>query len=273
MSTGQAGGCADGGVCTCGGATPPAAAVNGIALHAPGERLEPEELRERAWAELLRQEAVRTGWLPWQGVLQAPRPGAEEESAICQMLDEALPLQRASDEECARYYAANSRRYVQGRKVHARHILFAVTAGVDVRALARRAEQALLELTAPGASAELFAQLASTLSNCPSGAAGGDLGWLAPDECASELADVLFDDQVAGLHPRLVQSRYGFHVVDVVAREPGRAIPFEQVRERIAGELAQRSRAAALHQYIRVLAGRARVEGVELEAAASPLLQ
>ena len=38
-------------------------------------------------------------------------------------------------------------------------------------------------------------------------------------------------------------------------------------------ELAQRSRATALHQYIRVLAGRALVEGVELERPKHALVQ
>jgi peptidyl-prolyl cis-trans isomerase C len=76
-----------------------------------------------------------------------------------------------------------------------------------------------------------------------------------------------------GLHPRLVHSRFGFHIVDVLGRKKGRAIPFEEVAERIAGELAQRSRATGLHQYIRVLAGRARIEGIDLEPAASPLVQ
>ena len=32
--------------------------INDIALLAPGERLDPDSLRERAWGELLRQEAV-----------------------------------------------------------------------------------------------------------------------------------------------------------------------------------------------------------------------
>ena len=65
----------------------------------------------------------------------------------------------------------------------------------------------------------------------------------------------------------------GFHVVDVQEREAGTPIEYAQVSERIAMELAQRSRATALHQYIRLLAGRAVVEGVELEAAETPLVQ
>jgi peptidyl-prolyl cis-trans isomerase C len=50
-------------------------------------------------------------------------------------------------------------------------------------------------------------------------------------------------------------------------------VDYAQVRDGIAMELAQRSRATALHQYIRLLAGRAAIEGVELEAAETPLVQ
>jgi peptidyl-prolyl cis-trans isomerase C len=59
----------------------------------------------------------------------------------------------------------------------------------------------------------------------------------------------------------------------VLGRKQGRALAYEQVRERIALELAQRSRATALHQYVRVLAGQALVEGLDLEGATSPLVQ
>ena len=251
--------------------------INGIALLAPGERLDPDTLRERAWGELLRQEAVRQGLLSAVDATVAPTLDEHEEAVIHPLLDEQVPLRQPTVEECERYYAAHTQRFVQGRQAHVRHILFAVTEGVDVHALAVRAETALLELTRRETPPERFADLARELSNCPSGARGGDLGWLTPEDCAEELAGELFDENEPlrgmGLHPRLVHSRFGFHIVDVLGRKKGRAIPFEEVRERIAGELAQRSRATGLHQYIRVLAGQARIEGIDLEAAASPLVQ
>lgn len=267
-----------GGSCTCGGGggtqAREVATVDGVALHEPGEQLAAEDLRERAWSELLRQEAVRQGRLPAHTGREAPGISAGDEAQIHAMLDAALPLQQPSEAECERYYAAHLPRYTEGRAARVRHILFAVTGGVDVNALGKRAEQALLELTRSDAPPSRFAELARELSNCPSGAEGGDLGWLRPEECAPELGACFFDPQGAtGLQPRLVHSRYGFHVVDVQERVAGTTVPYAQVRDRIARELAQRSRATALHQYIRVLAGRAKVMGVELEAAQTPLVQ
>jgi peptidyl-prolyl cis-trans isomerase C len=268
-----------GGACTCGGdssggGSQGVAAINGIALHEPGEQVAAEELRERAWSELLRQEAVREGRLPRHVTLDSPGISPGDQAVIQAMLDEAVPLRRPAEDECECYYAAHRQRYARGRAAHVRHILFAVTPGVDVNALARRAEQALLELAHREVAPARFAELAQELSNCPSSVHGGDLGWIAPAECAPEFAGALFDEgEALGLRTRLVHSRFGFHVVDVLARRPGEPVPYADVRERIATELAQCSRATALHQYIRLLAGRALVEGVDLEAASSPLLQ
>jgi peptidyl-prolyl cis-trans isomerase C len=59
----------------------------------------------------------------------------------------------------------------------------------------------------------------------------------------------------------------------VLGRKQGRQLLFDEVRERIAVQLAQQSRAKALHQYIQLLAGQALIEGVSLEGAESPLVQ
>jgi peptidyl-prolyl cis-trans isomerase C len=276
-ATTTGGGCGSGS-CQCGGHAQQAVpAINGVTLHAPGDRLDPESLSERAWGELLRQEAVRRGLLPRLPVLCAPPLTEQDQQTIQSMLDEAVPRPAPGEEESRRYYDSNKQRFVEGRKIHLRHILFAVTDGLDVDALAVRAEQALLELTRRDAPPGRFAELARELSNCPSGAEGGDLGWIGPQDCAEELANELFfqknPSQGMGVHPRLVHSRYGLHIVEVLGRQQGLQLSYEQVRGRIAIELAQRSRATALHQYIRVLAGDALVEGIDLEGASSPLVQ
>lgn len=277
-----------GGACTCGGTpaaaganTQPAAAapaaINGIALQQPGQQLDESQMRERAWAELLRQEAVRQGLLPRHAGLDAPILSAADRQVIETMLDGAIQVPQPSLEECRRYYDARTENYIEGRSVHLRHILFAVTSGVNVHALAVRAEQALLELSRQGVDPGRFAELARELSNCPSGAQGGDLGWIGPQDCADELANELFHQKNPlrgiGLRPRLVHTRYGFHIVEVLGRKQGRQLAFEQVRDRIAVQLAQQARAKALHQYMQLLAGNAVVEGVCLEASDSPLVQ
>jgi peptidyl-prolyl cis-trans isomerase C len=66
---------------------------------------------------------------------------------------------------------------------------------------------------------------------------------------------------------------FGFHIIDVLERRDGRALAFDDVRERVAAQLAMQSRAKALHQHMSLLAGQALVEGVALDSADSPLVQ
>ena len=72
---------------------------------------------------------------------------------------------------------------------------------------------------------------------------------------------------------RLAHSRFGLHVVQVCGRKPAQPQPFESVRASIALLLRQQAWVNALRQYLQLLAGAAEVEGVDLDAADSPLVQ
>ena len=256
-------------------------AINGIALLAPGEQIYAQDLRERAYAELLRQEAVRLGLLSnpflWQVGLMAPVLQAQAQEVIDRMLESEVTCPQPSPEESQRYYDAHQAQFTVGQARRVRHILFAVTPGVNVQALAQRAEKALLELKSAAASPERFAELAGELSNCPTGAQSGDLGWLKPEDCAPEFAKEIFFKQESshskGLRPRLVHTRFGFHIVDVLDINPGHIPAFAQLTAQIASRLQWQSRATALRQYMRHLVGLAQVQGIELDGDASPLVQ
>ena len=114
---------------------------------------------------------------------------------------------------------------------------------------------------------------ASTMSNCPSGAEGGDLGWLLTADCAPEFAKEIFGHAEVGVLPRLVHSRFGLHVVEILAREPGVPQTYEMVRGAVSQSLKQQAYVTALRQYMQVLAGEAHIVGVDIEAADTPLVQ
>jgi peptidyl-prolyl cis-trans isomerase C len=83
----------------------------------------------------------------------------------------------------------------------------------------------------------------------------------------------LFKLGPTGILNELVKTRYGFHIVAVDQRIPGRRLPFEMARDRIARRLSSSVEEKALRQYISLLAGQAEIDGVDLEASASPLVQ
>lgn len=260
--------------------SPQPASVNGVALHLPGEVPDAETLRQRACSELLRQAAQDAGLL---GVEDHASPdgvlSADASDAIEQLLERELTRAEPDEAACRRHYAAHEATYRQGDRVLLRHILFAVTQGVDVRRLRERAEQVLLEVrcaddaSAQASGGDLFGRRAAELSNCPSAEQGGQLGWVTTRDLAPELARELFSGQEVGVLPRLVHSRFGLHVVEVLRREVGTVAPFESVRAAVRQSLLQQSWATALRQYLQVLAGEAQVVGVQLDAADTPLLQ
>ena len=255
--------------------TPAPASVDGVPLHRAGEVLDDDALRQRACTELLRQAAMRAGLLAADDVPGLDGSTSEAASAAIEaLLDAQLQIPEPSEEACRRHFDAQPSRWRRGDRARVRHLLFAVTPGVDVRRLRDRAEAALLELRCHrDGEADRFPALAAELSNCPSGAQGGDLGWLTHEDCATEFAREIFAGPEIGVLPRLVHSRFGLHVVEVLARERADTPRFEAVRGAVALALRQQSFVSALRQYLQLLAGAARVEGVTLDQADTPLVQ
>lgn len=215
--------------------------------------------------ELLRQRAGELGFIA-EG---ASEPDTER--AIERTLAEEVDVPEPTDEECRRWYGANQQRFRSGELVHARHILFQITPGSPVPAVRSVAESMLQELKA---QPELFEARAKEHSNCPSGAQGGMLGQLQRGETVPEFEKAIFADSVTiGVLPNLVTTRHGFHIIAVGRRIEGKQLPFELVLDDVKAELRRRSEARALSQYVRVLAGDADIEGVDLDAATSPLVQ
>lgn len=247
-------------------------AVNDIEIASPDEALDEEALRQRACTELLRQRALQLGLLAADD--PAPEEGAISEAAsqaIETLLAQELAGPEPDEAACRRHYEANSKHFAQGERLLVRHILFAVTPGVDVGLLRQKAEGHLIELRASETAA--FTVAAKKLSNCPSGQDGGQLGWLTAEDCAPEFARELFGRSEIGVLPQLAHSRFGLHIVAIDAREPGRLPAFEQVQAAVAQQMRQARQISAVRQYLQMLAADARIDGVDLKKADSPLVQ
>lgn len=214
--------------------------------------------------ELLRQRAVELDRLADEADDTATT------AAIEKLLGDEVDVPEPTTDECRRWYETHRSQYRNGELVHARHILFQITPGAPVEAIRSVAEAMLMELRV---NPEVFGERARAKSNCPSGAQDGQLGQLARGSTVPEFEKAVFDNDATGVLPNLVQTRHGFHIVAVDQRIPGESLPFEAVAAQVAGELRSASEERAVSQYIRVLAGRADIEGVDLGAAGSPLVQ
>lgn len=257
--------------CLCAGVplAPPSVTVNGVVLPEVGPGVDSGAVACRVVGELLRQEALAAGLLPDTGDAGLGPLDGSCRQVIETLVERAMGPVTPSEADCRAWYDADPGQFVRGQVLHVRHILFAERPEGNVHALLVEAEQALLELTRPGAPRERFAQLAAALSACPTGATGGDLGWIGPDDCEPEMINELFDQKHSrwgmGVHPRLIHTQRGFHIIEVVGRRKDKPRPYAEVHERIARELAALRLARSRQQYVRELALRAQIQGIALD--------
>lgn len=238
----------------------PLISVNGVAVEPSGW----PSPRLAAVRELLRQRAVKLG------LLDDAAAGDEVTEGIERLIEREVKIPVPTEEECRRFYDSHPELFRSGDLVFVRHILFQVTPGMPLHLVRAKAEETLQRVaTKP----DDFETCAKTLSNCPSGQHGGNLGQIGRDDTVPEFEEALFADGWIGILPRLVKTRFGFHIVSIDRRVDGRTLPFDVAQQRIAERLSARVQQVALGQYVRLLAGDAEVQGVELDAAATPLVQ
>jgi len=81
---------------------------------------------------------------------------------------------------------------------------------------ARQKAQGLLNQLRNGAN---FALLARNNSDDPSSSAGGDLGWFDENRMVKPFADAVFSRSTEGLIPRIIETQFGYHIIEVTGRK------------------------------------------------------
>ncbi len=192
---------------------------------------------------------------------------SDEEVLIQQLIEDAIEDRVPTDEDCRRYFEQNPERFRSPDRVRLRHILLAAPADDVAGRLDARNEGERLVAELKQAP-HLFADFALRHSRCPSSSDGGDLGWLQRGQTTPE-----FDRQVFRLREGLagfpVESRWGYHVVCIDAREDGQPQPFEAVLPQIRDYLELQVRQREVQAYLLQLQERYPVRGLdEIEAEA-----
>jgi peptidyl-prolyl cis-trans isomerase C len=263
-------------------ARPQPVSVNGVAISPAAIAQEIQNHPAASWSEartaaaralvvreLLLQEARRLALSPAPIDDGEGRRETDEEALIRGLVEREVQTPRADEATCRRVFERTPARFRSPDLYEARHILLAAGPDDDAARAAAHTEAAALVETLQRTPAA-FEALARAHSACPSAATGGNLGQIGPGQTVPE-----FERALAALPegaPAPVETRYGVHVVEVVRKLAGRALPFELVHARIAAWLDESARRAAIRQYIAVLAGRAQITGVDLAADAVPVV-
>jgi peptidyl-prolyl cis-trans isomerase C len=167
------------------------------------------------------------------------------------------PTIQVSDEEVKAFYDENPQLFDVEEQVHARHIIFNATLQADAQAVAEaraKAEEARQRALA----GEDFAELARELSEGPTAANGGDLGFFTREQTAPAFAAAAFALEPGGISP-VVRTPFGLHVIKVEEKRPARRLPFEEVFEQIRNLLVQRKTGQKVGKLVESLAEKATV--------------
>lgn len=205
-----------------------------------------------------------------QRVRERDIAGADEDQRIANLIETEVRVPEPSDEEVARYYRRNGLQFTSPAIYRAAHIFFPARPS-DEQASAEakhKAESVLADVTR---SPERFAELARACSACSSKEQGGELGLVRKGDTNPEVEQALATMEVGSI--AVVRSRHGYHVLRLDSRAPATQLPLDQAKGWIADYLRKASKRRAIAQYLQLLTAGAKIEGIELAAADSPLVQ
>ncbi|MFN2426114.1 MAG: SurA N-terminal domain-containing protein [Candidatus Binatia bacterium] len=143
-----------------------------------------------------------------------------------------------SDVDLNEYYELNKNTEFQNEeKIGARHILkkIAGDAGDDAKKAARAAIEDIRTRLAEGGNFEEIAKAES--DDTGSAVKGGDLGLFGRGRMVPAFEAVAFASEV-GATSEIVESDFGFHIIQVYDKKPAGIAPFEEVKDSIKQTLA-----------------------------------
>jgi len=162
-------------------------------------------------------------------------------------------LEEPPAEEIEAFFRSYPEKMVRPARVRASHILFKIPEGQRAQTLDR------LQVLKERAEQEDFAHLARDHSQCPSASHGGDLGFFKHGEMVKSFADAAFS-QTEGDIGEIVETQFGFHLIQVTAREPERRLSLEEATPRVLRFLKEEAGAALLKAWVEELKAEAAVE-------------
>lgn len=222
-----------------------------------------EAEREAATALVVRE-------LLLQRVRERKIAGTTEDERIANLIESEIRIPEPTAEEIARYYRRNGLQFTSPALYRAAHIFFPArpsdqAASAEAKA---KAEAIFAEVSAePGR----FAELARLHSACSSREQGGSLGLVQKGDTNRELEQAMATMDIGST--KVVRSRHGFHVLRLDDRAPPRELPLDEAKGWIADHLRKTSKRRAIAQYLQLLTARAQINGIDLAAADSPLVQ
>ena len=158
-----------------------------------------------------------------------------------------------SDQDVQKFYDQNKDRLQQPERVHLRHILVKVDAKVtpDEKKKAKEKADALLARVKAG---EDFGKLARENSDDPgSKVNGGDLSWVSKGQTVPPFEQAAFALKKPNDISPVVESQFGYHVIQLIERKDAGLVPLTEVKENISSFLKNKLIQQRLEDHVKEL--------------------
>jgi len=186
-----------------------------------------------------------------------------------------IPGVNVSDDEIKQYYNQHADQYKLPERVHVRHILVktppAADGKVDQKALdaAKTKAEGLLKQIQSGGN---FEELAKKNSDDPGSAAkGGELPTFQHGAMVPEFEQAAFALQNKGQLSGLVKSQFGYHIIQLIDKQPAHTKSLDEVKADIIPVVKQQKESKAADELARTLEGQAKAQGLDKAGAAHNL--
>ncbi|MFQ3189214.1 MAG: peptidyl-prolyl cis-trans isomerase C [Paraglaciecola sp.] len=207
--------------------------------------------------QLLIDEAIR------QGIDKA-----NDEEAMQKLIEKNISYDAPNEDICQRYYDNNKEKFMTMPLMEVDHILLAAAKDdIEGRDAAKNNSNVIIsqlrqEIT--NGEPSTFAVFAKEYSACPSKESGGNLGQLSKGQTVPEFERQLMPLS-EGLSDKAIESRYGFHVVNINRKIEGKQLDYDMVRDKVRGYLINSASHLAIQAYIQGLVELADVKGVPIK--------
>ncbi|MDF0606424.1 peptidylprolyl isomerase [Neisseriaceae bacterium TC5R-5] len=183
---------------------------------------------------------------------------SEPAAAIGTLLDQELQVEIIDEAGCQAFYNQYPERFAGSESAVASHILFPLGEGLGQSLAKAKAEGILAEVQA---NPSRFADLAREHSSCPSGQQGGSLGQFGRGQMVPEFEQAVFSTEAGQISPQLVETQFGYHIIQVNERQAGKPLSFAEVKEQLQQYLNNVAYNNATHAYLTELVKAAKIDG------------
>ena len=163
-----------------------------------------------------------------------------------------------NDEAIHDFYVNNPDKFHMPDMVHARHILLKTSSAMS-DAEKQTVRVKLDDIQQRLKAGEDFAELAKQFSEDSSASRGGDLGYFPKGVMVGPFEDAVFTLKTGEVSD-IVETQFGFHIVEVLEQRPAGAVPELRAKDQIRAYLQQQKKRNVVNEEIQRLRAQSKIE-------------